>query len=229
MYARVFLSTLFVVIIVPESSAQNRFHWRPGMFVEGVADAIGSVTRDLRDGGATPTLAEGDATGAIESQDHRDFQQPQYSGLHRAPDPQSSRHPTQVSPRAARAVSIDDVIALVQRGLGESTIVQHIDDNGVTQRLNVGDLIRLHEQGVSEPIIHTMQTARVVDSEPYPHPVSLGTRRNPVRSVPSPFKPKRPTVDIDRFGPSILVPAQRSHSETRNLQSGELVDARTGG
>jgi hypothetical protein len=117
------------------------------------------------------------------------------------------------------------VIKLVHRGLGESTIVQYIGDNGVKRHLDVSDLIRLHEDGVSEPIIKAMQTAKVFDAEadrdrpspgtpspgtPSPGTPSPGTTIHPVRSGAQFFKPSRPAVNVEQFGPSILAPQQRS-------------------
>lgn len=102
---------------------------------------------------------------------------------------------------------------MVHRGLGESTIVQYIGDNGVKQHLNVSDLLRLHEEGVSERIIHAMQTAKVFEAEANAKPVLPETSGHSAGSIPQPFKPSRKSVSVEQFGPSILTPPQDSADE----------------
>lgn len=57
------------------------------------------------------------------------------------------------------AVSTADVVAMVQSGVSEEVIATHIRANGVQQRVQAGDLITLRNQGVSDYLINTMQTA----------------------------------------------------------------------
>jgi hypothetical protein len=59
------------------------------------------------------------------------------------------------------AVSTGDVVAMVQSGVSEEVIATHIRTNGVQQRVQAGDLITLRNQGVSDYLINTMQTASV--------------------------------------------------------------------
>lgn len=59
------------------------------------------------------------------------------------------------------AVSTGDVVAMVQSGVSEEVIATHIRTNGVQQRVQAGDLITLRNQGVSDYLINTMQTAPV--------------------------------------------------------------------
>ena len=59
------------------------------------------------------------------------------------------------------AVSTGDVVAMVQSGVSEEVIATHIRTNGVQQRVQAGDLITLRNQGVSDYLINTMQTAQV--------------------------------------------------------------------
>lgn len=62
--------------------------------------------------------------------------------------------------QAARgAVTPQDVIAMSRSGLSEDVIATHVRANGVTQPLQVNDLIYLQNQGVSPSVIQAMQQA----------------------------------------------------------------------
>ena len=60
-----------------------------------------------------------------------------------------------------QAVSLSDVIVMSRNGLSDSVIVNHIQLHGVQQRPAVHDVITLHNQGVSEAVISSMQSAPV--------------------------------------------------------------------
>jgi outer membrane lipoprotein SlyB len=57
------------------------------------------------------------------------------------------------------AVSINDVISMSRSGLGDSVIMNQINQRGVQHTLQVSDIIALHQQGVSENVIASMQRA----------------------------------------------------------------------
>jgi hypothetical protein len=59
------------------------------------------------------------------------------------------------------AVTTADVVAMVQNGVSEEVVATHIRANGVQQRVQAGDLITLRNQGVSDYLINTMQTAPI--------------------------------------------------------------------
>lgn len=67
----------------------------------------------------------------------------------------------QVARQNSGAVTATDVVAMVQNGVSEEVIATHIRSNGVQQRIHPGDLITLRNQGVSDYLINTMQTAHV--------------------------------------------------------------------
>jgi hypothetical protein len=196
-YSRIILSGLFVTLFVADTTAQNRFRWRPGAILEGLADTVQVVARDIGDRDSPDPPDADSENGVIGIQAHRDDLQHADPGHHATPRHQSPQQDT-------RAASIEDVIQMVHRGLGESTIVRYINDNGVKQHLSVSDLFRLHEDGVSEPIINAMQTARVYDVESDPHPVLPITKRPPHRPDLRFSNPSRAAVNVEQFGPSIL-------------------------
>ena len=57
------------------------------------------------------------------------------------------------------AVSPHDVIAMSRAGLSEDVIATHVRTNGVTQQLQVNDLIYLRNQGVPDSVLQAMQQA----------------------------------------------------------------------
>jgi hypothetical protein len=70
----------------------------------------------------------------------------------------------------SRAVTISDVVTMTRNGLGDNVIVNYIQENGVQRRLEVADVISLHQQGVSEAVITAMQRARLATYTPAPAP-----------------------------------------------------------
>jgi outer membrane lipoprotein SlyB len=68
----------------------------------------------------------------------------------------------------SRAVTVADVVTMTRNGLGDSVIINHILENGVQRRLEVPDVISLHQQGVSESVISAMQKARLATQLPPP-------------------------------------------------------------
>jgi hypothetical protein len=194
---RVILGFLFVSLFVSDATAQSRIRWQTSRVVRGLADRIGGVKAD-RQASAEPT--EDTQDGSVLGTDNKAFQQHRDYG-NKATFQPVPRNETQASEQAARAVSIDDVITMVGRGLSETTIEQYIGDNGVRTRLVVSDLIQLHDQGVNERIIHAMQIARVMQLPTIPVLQTPTTR--PVHMSPS----RRPT-DLELHGPSVLTPPQ---------------------
>ena len=57
------------------------------------------------------------------------------------------------------AVSPADVVTMTRSGLSEAVIINQIQQRGIQRKLQVPDIISLHEQGVSENVITAMQSA----------------------------------------------------------------------
>jgi hypothetical protein len=66
----------------------------------------------------------------------------------------------------SRAVSTYDVVNMCRSGVGDQVIIAHIQTNGVQRRLEVNDIIALHQQGVSQPVINAMQNAAMPSYAP---------------------------------------------------------------
>lgn len=61
--------------------------------------------------------------------------------------------------RLLSSVSVDDVVAMSQSGLSDKVIINQINQRGVKRAIQVADIISLHDQGVSEPVITALQQA----------------------------------------------------------------------
>jgi hypothetical protein len=77
----------------------------------------------------------------------------------------------QMNAQLARAVSVNDVIAMSQAGLSESVIVTDIMSNGVAYRPQRIDLITMSNARVGDAVIRAMQTAPLATAPPAPAPV----------------------------------------------------------
>ncbi len=60
---------------------------------------------------------------------------------------------------AASGVSMADVVSMSRSGISEAVIMNHLQTKGVQRRLEVSDIIALHQQGVSDTLISVMQQA----------------------------------------------------------------------
>ena len=76
----------------------------------------------------------------------------------------------QMNAQLARAVSVNDVLAMSQAGLSESVIVTDIMSNGVAYRPQRADLIMMSNSRVGDAVIRAMQTAPLATAPP-PAPV----------------------------------------------------------
>jgi hypothetical protein len=114
-------------------------------------------------------------------------------------DQDQARRNAEIQARMGRqlsgAVAPTDVIQMTQAGLSEDLIATHIAANGVQQRLQAGDLIALKNQGVSDRIINSMQTAPLAGAA---QPAVVG---QPVYAAPP------PVVVQEVYGPPVYYPA----------------------
>ena len=209
MSKRIVLAVLLAAFCVSDASAQNRFHRRRGALIGGLTGAaVGAAIGDKGDNETAGVLLGGVfgaiTGGALGDQKDRRIEQQYHHAQQTRAYQEQIRHQQAHSQwqsqqlaniQASRALAINDVITLVQKGLGEATIIHYIRVNGVQHRLTVTDIITLHDQGVSEPIINAMQSAPVRHSPPvnqpqYQHryrgaaPVNSFRGADPVQAVP---------------------------------------------
>ena len=60
-----------------------------------------------------------------------------------------------------RSATIAEVIEMANNGIGDSVIINHLQANGIERKLDVHDIISMHQQGVSEAVIASMQRAPI--------------------------------------------------------------------
>lgn len=120
-----------------------------GLTGAGVGAAIGDRDQKALPGaliGAAVGAVTGNAIGESMDQDRAIAQQQAYA--------------QGTAQQAARgAVTPQDVIAMCRAGLSEDVIATHVRANGVTQQLQVNDLIYLRNQGVPDSVLQAMQQA----------------------------------------------------------------------
>lgn len=162
---RVLLATLVVALSAGQLSAQQ--HTRDGAVVGGTAGAIiGGIIGHQNDetpegaiiGGVVGAVAGGLMGKAKDQQVQREryYQNRIY------------QQDQQLQAYQQRAVRMSDVISMSQSGLGEAVIINHVQTNGLDRKLEVNDIIYLHQQGVSERVITAMQNAPLAGAQPAP-------------------------------------------------------------
>ena len=210
MHLRIALSGMLLLALATDAVAQNRFRWRPRAILDGVTNTVKDVARDVRNWDSSAITPEERPGEDVDHPDHRAdplrAEPLRQSATGWSAPRQSDPGPQAPRAQAVLAVSADDVIKMVKSGLSESMIIQYITDNGVKQHLNVSDLIRLHEQGVSEPVLSSMQKAEVVGLETPQRSVFTNTNSPRPPSHSSTSGTSSRGIDVQRFGPSILVP-----------------------
>jgi hypothetical protein len=70
----------------------------------------------------------------------------------------------------ASGVSMSDVISMSRSGLSEQLIISHVNTKGVQRRLEVSEIITMHQQGVSDYVISAMQSAPLATQVAAPYP-----------------------------------------------------------
>ncbi len=161
MIVRLCLSVTILAILTESGFAQSRT--QGGATVGGVAGAvIGGIIGHQND--ETPEGALiGGAVGAItggligRAQDNELARQRAYQ--QQAYYQGQQQIYTQQQAVAAAGVSMADVVSMSRSGISEAVIMNHLQSKGVQRRLEVSDIIALHQQGVSDTLITVMQQA----------------------------------------------------------------------
>ena len=174
------------------ASAQNYRKQDAGL--GGLAGAvIGGIIGHQNDETAEGALIGG-AVGAIAGSllgEEKDRQSQHYRYYQ-----QEARRATQHQPwqrqqsRAARAVSINDVVNMTNSGIGDAVILNQIQARGVLDDVGTHEIIAMHKRGVSESVITAMQTSKQPHTTHYD---ATSIARVPPRAVPA-----RETVIVER-------------------------------
>ena len=211
-----FLVPALIMMTLPSGTASAQVNTQRGSVLGGLAGAAAGVAigehNDKPLAGALIGGAVGMATGAVLG-NARDKQVAQSRAIQYQQQQQYYQQQQQLQyqtqqmnqQQAARAVSIQDVIAMTQSGLSEAVIMNHIQTNGVRSELQVADVIMLHENGVSQQVISAMQRSR---------PASVITAApTPVYQVtPVPVYQSAPPIVVEQYVvPRYTYPAHRPY------------------
>ncbi|MFN3189081.1 MAG: glycine zipper domain-containing protein [Aureliella sp.] len=88
-------------------------------------------------------------------------------------------------------ISSNDILNMSRSGLSESLILSQLQTKGVQRRLEVSEIISLHQQGISDNIISAMQT------------VPLATQLSSQKVATSPLPPATQRTYVER--PPVIV------------------------
>jgi outer membrane lipoprotein SlyB len=184
-------------VISSQAVAQNKT--RQGAVVGGLTGAviggvIGHQNKETPEGaligGAVGAIAGGVIGNVKDKQiaKERYYQHELHMQQHQIYAQQQQLNTTQRS-----GVTMADVITMSRSGVGDSVIMNHIQTKGVERRLEVSEIIYLHQQGVSEGVISTLQNAPL-NSRPqvstYSYPVRQPTNIIIHENVPT-YTPPR--------------------------------------
>jgi hypothetical protein len=137
-------------------STQAQYNTRQGAGLGAITGAvIGGVIGNQNDetaegallGGAVGALAGGVIGHGRDADAYRHWQ------YQRAQQQQQLAYYSQ-------ATSLSDLVRMSQSGLSDQVIVNHIRQRGIQTGLTVQDIVWLHQQGVSEPVISAAQQIR---------------------------------------------------------------------
>jgi YMGG-like Gly-zipper len=107
---------------------------------------------------------------------------------------------------ASTGVSVADVVAMSRSGVSEPLIMSHLQSKGVQRRLEVSEIISLHQQGVSDSVISMMQSAPLASQLAAPVYTSVPAPRQQVIVHEQPVIYSSPVVHETYY-----VPAPRYH------------------
>ncbi len=150
-------------VLVSNQTLMAQSRTQNGATVGGLAGAvIGGIVGKQND--ETPEgILIGGAVGAItggligKAQDNELQRQRQYQQQHYYAQQQQVYVQQQAIANAG--VSMTDVINMSRSGVSDSVIMSQLQSKGVQRRLEVSDIIALHQQGVSDTLITAFQSA----------------------------------------------------------------------
>lgn len=156
-------TVLFLLAAAGSTPANAQSRARDGATAGGVAGAIiGGIIGHQNDetpegaliGGAVGALAGGliGKSQDAELERQRYYQQQAYYQ-------QQQQLYAQQQAVTNSGVGVHDVVSMTRSGLSESLIISQLQAKGVQRRLEVSEIIALHQQGVSDTVISAMQQA----------------------------------------------------------------------
>lgn len=196
------VTVLATLIVCSPATAQT--NTQRGATLGGIAGAIaGGIIGENNDeagagaaiGGVLGAVAGGTLGNARDREEAMLRSQYQYQQQQRY----QAQQPTYAAPRGT--VTSADVVQMTRSGLPDTVILNQIQQRGIDRRLEVSDIISLHQQGVREPIIAAMQNARAGSA------VSSNPSAAPVVVQPSPVIVEQPYYRSQ----TVIVPSPRRY------------------
>ena len=159
-HAQWILVTLALVTITGLTGCRSPYYSDQGAAFGGVTGALVGAALGEQNGTPLGGAALGGALGAVTG-----------AAVGNAIDADMARERAMIEQRIGRAVqgaaTSEDVIAMTEAGVPEEVIVNYIRGNGVARKPSAGDVIILHQQGVSARVLDAMQ-------QPGPPPGAVG-------------------------------------------------------
>ncbi len=156
------ISALVVLLVLCPGTLMAQRHTDRGALLGGVAGALAGAGIGEHNDNAGAGALIGGAVGLVTG-----------AALGNSMDQEEARARAvqqHLAWQRSQAASISDVVTMTRNGLRDDIIINHVNQNGVQRRLNVHDVISLHQQGVSEAVISAMQRAPVGRAVSMPAP-----------------------------------------------------------
>lgn len=149
------------------SSAQAQYNTERGAVIGGLGGALAGAAIGKHNGETAGGALIGGAAGLLGG-----------ALIGNSIDAEQSRrqyYEQQYIAQNSRAVTISEVLSMTKSGVSDGVMINHINQHGVQQRLEVPDVILLHREGVSEPVLTALQRARVGGTAVYAAPTRVYT------------------------------------------------------
>jgi hypothetical protein len=150
---------LLLVSLLPLPACRSPYYADQGAALGGVAGGLTGAALGDHSGNALGGALLGTAVGALAGGAIGDSMDAEVERRQALIEAKTGR-------RMAGLVTTTDVTTMVSSGLSDDVIVTHIRANGVAAPLTPGDIIAMHDSGVSEQVINAMQETSARQAAP---------------------------------------------------------------
>ncbi|MEO1526052.1 MAG: glycine zipper domain-containing protein [Planctomycetota bacterium] len=218
-FTHVAACVVIFALFVPQSASAQTGRQR-GATLGGLAGAIaGGLIGDNNDeagagaaiGGVVGAVAGGILGDASDKERAIAQQRAAYYNAQQQRYAQQQQRYAQQQQTALRqsAVSMQDVVNMTRSGLSDQIILNQVRQRGYNGTLTVSDIIALHQQGVSESVITSLQTIpRQPQQVTVARPQPVVTR--PQTVIEHHYVPRPPVIVEQHVLPTYPIPRYRS-------------------
>lgn len=159
---RTILSIALVLYLVPNAFGQQRTG--QGAVLGGATGAviggiIGHQNRETPEGALIGGAVGAIAGGLIGRSQDKEIAHQRYHQQQAYQQQYQQQVYVQQQAIAASGMSSADVVAMCRSGVSDPLIMSQLSSRGVQRRLEVAEIITLHQQGVSDQVISVMQSS----------------------------------------------------------------------